>query len=55
VCQGDVDEVVDSQLVYAWLDSLAADPTLLTFANTGHYFHGKLVELRQRLKSVIVI
>lgn len=47
--QGDCDEVVEPDAVYVWQRSLPKPVTFLPFTDTGHFFHGKLVELRNRL------
>lgn len=47
--QGEADEVVAAEEVFAWLDSLAKKPTLIKMPETSHFFHGKLVELRELL------
>lgn len=49
VVQGDKDEVVSAERVYAWLDSLAVTPTLLRFPEATHFFHGSLVDLKAKL------
>lgn len=53
IVQGDDDEVVPAQLVYDF--ALQTKPVLpvLRFENTGHFFHGKLIELKTRLIDVI--
>lgn len=47
--QGDKDEVVSAAEVYAWIDTLQIKPHLIHIAEAGHFFHGKLVELREKL------
>lgn len=47
--QGDKDEVVSAAEVYAWIDTLKIKPHLIRIAEAGHFFHGKLVELREKL------
>jgi alpha/beta superfamily hydrolase len=46
VVQGDADEIVDAQAVYAWIASLPRPPQLVKLADTSHFFHGKLMDLR---------
>ena len=46
VVQGDADEIVDPQAVYAWIDGLARKPQLVRMPDTSHFFHRKLVDLR---------
>lgn len=50
---GDADEVVPADQVYAWADGLSTQPTLIKFPETSHFFHGKLIELRQQLTEFI--
>ena len=52
VVMGDADEIVDPQAVYAWHAGLAEPPTLVRLADTSHFFHGKLVELREAIQHV---
>ena len=47
VIQPEQDEVLDPQLVYAWSASLGRAHELLKVAECGHFFHGKLVELKE--------
>jgi hypothetical protein len=49
VVQGEEDEVVPSELVFNFAEQ--AEPVLpvLRFAETTHFFHGKLIELKARL------
>ena len=46
VVQGDADEIVDPNAVYAWIDGLARQPQLVRMPDTSHFFHRKLVDLR---------
>ncbi|WP_166360822.1 alpha/beta hydrolase [Pseudomonas akapageensis] len=46
VIQPDVDEVVEPQLVYDWSDTLERPHELLKVAECGHFFHGKLTDLK---------
>ncbi|MFT4198766.1 MAG: alpha/beta fold hydrolase [Pseudoxanthomonas sp.] len=46
VIQGEADEIVDPQAVYAWLDSLPQRPELVRMPDTSHFFHRKLIDLR---------
>ena len=47
VIQPEQDEVISPDLVYAWSADLARDHELLKVAECGHFFHGKLVELKE--------
>ena len=46
VLQGDKDEVIDVDLTLEWVNSLEPGPELLVMSGAGHFFHGKLVDLR---------
>ena len=52
VVQGEADEIVDPQTVYAWLKAL--DPPqleLVRMPDTSHFFHRKLMDLRGAIKQ----
>ena len=49
VVQPDSDEVVAPQLVYDWSDALSRPHELLKVAECGHFFHGKLTDLKDLL------
>jgi alpha/beta superfamily hydrolase len=49
IIQGEEDDVVIPQDVYAWIETRQPKPQLIRVADTGHYFHGKLLELRDLL------
>lgn len=55
IVMGDADEVVDPQTVFAWADSLPSNATLIKMAGAGHFFHGRLVELRERLEQELKV
>ena len=44
--QPDADEVVEPQRVYDWSDALPRPHELLKVAECGHFFHGKLTDLK---------
>ena len=46
IVQGDADEVVPPQAVRAWVDTLSPAPELRVLHGAGHFFHGRLNELR---------
>ncbi|MGA2839215.1 MAG: alpha/beta fold hydrolase [Steroidobacteraceae bacterium] len=46
VVQGDADEVVDPQSVITWVNRLEPRPQLVVMPGVGHFFHGRLHELR---------
>ncbi|WP_120996975.1 alpha/beta hydrolase [Stutzerimonas urumqiensis] len=47
IIQPEADEVVDPQTVHAFSASLSRSHELLKVAECGHFFHGKLVELKE--------
>lgn len=54
VIQGEADEIVDPQAVYAWIDSLKNQrppPELVKVPDTSHFFHRKLMDLRGAIKN----
>ncbi|MFJ4196568.1 alpha/beta hydrolase [Pseudomonas sp. NPDC089534] len=46
VIQPETDEVIDPQRVYEWSDTLQRPHELLKVAECGHFFHGKLTDLK---------
>ena len=53
VIQGESDEIVDPQAVYAWIDSLKQlrqPPELVKMPDTSHFFHRRLIDLRGVIK-----
>ncbi len=44
--QPETDEVIDPQAVYDWSDKLDRPHELLKVAECGHFFHGKLTDLK---------
>lgn len=53
VVQGDADEIVDAQEVYAWVETLPRPPQLVRMPETSHFFHRKLMDLRQIVQHEI--
>jgi uncharacterized protein len=49
--QGDADDVVDPAAVSAWAQRLNPPPVLKVLAGAGHFFHGRLHELRDAVLS----
>jgi alpha/beta superfamily hydrolase len=47
--QGENDEVVDPNDVFSWAASKTKPPKLVRMSGAGHFFHGRLVELREIL------
>ena len=51
--QGEQDEIVSSEAVFKWIETLNPKPTLIRIPDTGHFFHGKLLELRSLLEAAL--
>jgi alpha/beta superfamily hydrolase len=51
VVQGEADEVVDPEAVYAWAAAQPEPPTLTRMPETGHFFHRRLMDLRGAIKN----
>ena len=51
VVQGEIDDIVDPQAVYDWIDSLKDKPTLVRMPDTGYFFHRRLMDLRGAIKN----
>jgi alpha/beta superfamily hydrolase len=49
--QGDADEVVSPQAVFDWVNRLPSPPRLAVLEGAGHFFHGRLNELRQTVAN----
>jgi len=53
VVQGDGDEIVDSAAVLAWAAKQEPAPTIRVLPGAGHFFHGRLSELRELVVQFI--
>ena len=53
IIQGDQDELVDIDETVTWVNGLRPGPELTVFPDTSHFFHGKLVLLRQAVESFV--
>lgn len=53
VIQGDQDELVNVDDTIEWINGLEPGPELEVFEGAEHFFHGKLVELRQSVEAFI--
>ena len=53
VVQGDADDVVDPTAVIGWVNSLYPKPRLLVLPGVGHFFHGRLHELRDAVIDAV--
>ncbi|MHB1947390.1 MAG: alpha/beta hydrolase [Gammaproteobacteria bacterium] len=51
--QGEEDDVISPQEVYAWIETLEHKPVLIRIPGAGHFFHGKLLELRDQLVQAL--
>ncbi|MEO7251324.1 MAG: alpha/beta fold hydrolase [Arenimonas sp.] len=49
--QGESDEIVSAAEVFAWAEKLSPAPTLVRMADTGHFFHRRLLDLRGAIKN----
>jgi uncharacterized protein len=47
VIQGDEDEIVDASDVINWVRTLEQTPQLEIMEGAGHFFHGRLIDLRE--------
>ncbi|MBC7982887.1 MAG: alpha/beta fold hydrolase [Candidatus Obscuribacterales bacterium] len=54
IAQGDQDELVDAQAVRKWAENLSQPPTLVILAGAEHFFHGRLNDLRDVVKSWLI-
>ncbi len=48
---GDEDEVVSFEATEDWIESLHPQPEWIVFKGAGHFFHSRLVELRDTLEQ----
>lgn len=53
ILQGDQDELVDVEETIAWVNGLDPGPELEIFPDTEHFFHGKLVRLRNAVTDFV--
>ena len=51
--QGEADEVVDPQAVFAWIATLKQPPELIRMPETGHFFHRRMMDLRGAIKHAV--
>jgi len=51
IVQGEADEIVDPQAVYAWVAAQPEPPTLVRMPETTHFFHRRLLDLRGVIKN----
>jgi uncharacterized protein len=53
VVQGDADDVVDPGTVIGWVNGLIPKPRLVVLPGVGHFFHGRLHDLRDAVIDAI--
>lgn len=53
IVQGDQDELVDVDETVAWVDGLLPGPELLIVPDGEHFFHGRLIELREAVADFV--
>jgi alpha/beta superfamily hydrolase len=53
VLLGDADDVVSPQRMLEWAQALRPAPVTQVLAGAGHYFHGRLPELRERVTAFL--
>ncbi|MGB5164960.1 MAG: alpha/beta fold hydrolase [Woeseiaceae bacterium] len=53
IVQGDEDELVPVQETLEWVNGLEPGPELQVFAGAEHFFHGRLVELREAVQTFV--
>ena len=53
IVQGDQDELVDVDETVTWVDGLEPGPELLIIPDGEHFFHGRLVELREAVMTFV--
>jgi alpha/beta superfamily hydrolase len=53
IIQGDSDELVSVDETIAWVNGLEPGPELQVFEDTDHFFHGRLVRLRDAVEAFV--
>ena len=53
IVQGDQDELVDVDETVDWVDGLEPGPELLIIPEGEHFFHGRLLELREAVAAFV--
>jgi hypothetical protein len=53
VIQGDADDVVDPRAVNSWVEALDPKPRLVMLPGVGHFFHGRLGDLREAVREAV--
>lgn len=53
IVQGDGDEVVSFEAVHHFVEQSKSPITFIVYPETGHFFHGKLIELKQTIIQTV--
>lgn len=53
IVQGDEDELVDIDETIDWFNGLAPGPELLVMKGAEHFFHGRLIDLREEVSLFV--
>jgi alpha/beta superfamily hydrolase len=53
IVQGDADELVAADETIAWVNSLEPGPELVILPDAEHFFHGRLVDLREAVTAFV--
>ena len=53
VVQGDQDELVDIDALIHWMNTLQPGPELLILEDAEHFFHGRLMDLREVVSAFV--
>lgn len=53
IVHGENDELFPMQSVIDWLSTLSSKPEFIRIPDASHFFHGKLIELRDELRKTI--
>lgn len=53
IVHGDQDELVDIEETISWVNEIPPGPELRVFADTSHFFHGKLILLREAVEEFV--
>jgi len=51
VVQGDADELIPAEMVLSWANSLSVRPNIQVLAGASHFFHGRLMDLREVVRT----
>lgn len=53
IAQGELDEIVPAEQVFDWIKTRSEKIQLIRMPDVGHFFHGKLIELRENVINAI--